>query len=137
MIRAEVHADNFAASAKFDATPFFKDASQADIVALAECGWGGDYPADAVAHHCESLPGYETVAEVFEETGEDNGFECHVHEPDALAWLKENRNDVFLAVCAAEELSTDAPYGDERGPHWDLDGSWPDGYARPQEAPAP
>lgn len=137
MIRAEAHTDDFAATAKFDATPFFREAALESIVALSDCGWGGDYPADEVARHCQSLDGYEDVAEVFEATGNGVGFECHVHEPDALGWLKEHRNDVFLAVCEAEDISTEAPYGDERAPAWDSDRSWSGDYAQSPEGPTP
>ena len=42
MIRAEVHSDDYAATAKFDAAPWFEQATDEAIEQLAKCDYGGD-----------------------------------------------------------------------------------------------
>jgi len=48
-IPAECYSDDHILEATFDAEPWFAHASRPQILALATCGWGGDYPADEVA----------------------------------------------------------------------------------------
>lgn len=95
-IPAEVHTDCRTAEAEFDAEPWFQQASDEDILQLAECGWGGDQPADEVAEHFENEPGYENVTEIFTalhilHRKTEVGFECHIEEEKAMTWLKEHR----------------------------------------------
>lgn len=90
MIRAEVHSDDYAATAKFDATPWFEQATDEAIEQLAKCDYGGDYAADAVAVWSASL--FADVAGVFQyDELARCGFECHVNPDDAEAWIAENR----------------------------------------------
>lgn len=95
IIRAEVHSDDFARTADFDATPWFLEASKGAIVELAECGWRGDYPADRVAQFiARQNPEVEKVLD-YATLQSEMGFECSVNEADARAWLKENRKAVL------------------------------------------
>lgn len=89
-IKAEVHDDGHRIKAEFDARRWFDQASDNEILELARCGWGGNYPADEVACFMEDHD--EEVAKVFAvvEACQD-GFECHVDEQDALRWLAKNR----------------------------------------------
>jgi len=90
MIRAEVHSDDYAATAKFDATPWFEKATAEEIEQLAKCDYGGDYAADAVAEWSARL--FDEVAEVFRyDELARVGFECHVNHDDAEAWIAANR----------------------------------------------
>ena len=91
VIPAEVHTDDLVYSAQFDALEWFKQASRSEIYALAECGWGGDYAADAVAKYSTA----ENVGELFDyiangrpKLAAEMGFECHVNKEKALAWIK-------------------------------------------------
>jgi len=138
-IRAEVHTDDFAYTAKFDATPFFAQADAASIVALAKCEWGGDYPADDVARFFEDRPGYDDVTEVFADSSRrQSGFECHVHDADALLWLKENRPDVLESVCAALDETAETILPVRVGtPYWDRDSSWTGDYQSDETGSAP
>ena len=92
-IKAECYSDNRAFEINFDATKWFEQASDSDIVKLASCEWGGDYPADEVAffmrqHHVD-------VNFMFNYLERDSvGFECNVDESDAMRWLQENRLDL-------------------------------------------
>jgi hypothetical protein len=62
MIRAEAHSNDYKVTAKFEATPWFAQASEESILQLARQEWGGDYAADAVAHHLGAEPGYDQLA---------------------------------------------------------------------------
>lgn len=94
MIRAEVHDDEFRTSARFDATAWFEQASDKDILDLAKIDWRGDYAADVVA---EFFEGYnvgtpDTVDDVFKAVNVlDTGFEVSVEPEDAVRWVEKNR----------------------------------------------
>jgi len=53
VIKATVHDDEWRYDVKFDALPWFQQASDEDILNLAKVDWGGDYEADGVAEFCE------------------------------------------------------------------------------------
>ncbi len=101
-IKAECHSDDRVIEATFDATPYFVQASAKSITALAECGWGGDYPADYVAQFMAEHD--EEVSKVFQyldlvgDQKDAPGFECHVDEADTMAWLRENHKALALAL---------------------------------------
>ena len=96
-IPAEVHSDDFVYETSFDALPWFEQASDDEIVELAECEWGGDYPADDVARHFEDSD--TDVAAVFNYAARtDNGFECHVEEEPAIKWLKANKPELLERI---------------------------------------
>lgn len=136
MIRAEVHSDDFEHAVKFDATPWFEQADADDILQLAECGWGGDYPADEVAQFLDGKAGYDGVTSLF--TNKNGGFECHVHDADAFAWLASNRPDVFNKVAnALDEEPANLLRANSSGPHWDNDTSWKGDYDAALVAPQP
>jgi len=104
-IKAEVHSDDHNFEVPFDAAPWFQQATVKDILELTECGWGGDYPADVVAHFMAER--ITSIAEMFRylermhKTPRGCGFECHVDEPAAIAWLKINRPDMATAIAMA------------------------------------
>ncbi len=103
MIRAQCHSDDHLFFANFDAERFFVQASDQEILDLAKCEWGGDYPADAVALHFEGINSYQDVTRIFEYTRlkEDMGFECHVDKSDALGWIAKNRQEIYVQVLEA------------------------------------
>jgi hypothetical protein len=91
MIRAEVHSDDHKVEVNFDATAWFQQASEDEIVSVAACGWQYDYPTDNIAIWYSAAN--EEVQKLFFYLGivQDQGFGCWVHANDALAWLAENR----------------------------------------------
>jgi hypothetical protein len=94
VIRAEVHDDDFRTSARFDATPWFEQASDKEIVDLAKIDWGGDLEADEVAEFFEGrdVGTPDTVDDVFKAVNVlDVGFECSVEPDDAIRWVEKNR----------------------------------------------
>lgn len=101
-IRAEVHSDDYRYQVEFDATKWFEQASDKEIMGLAQCGWGGDYAADAVAEYFEDT--LEEIAQLMNyccaTTGsrEPVGFEVKVNCDDAIAWLEQHRPDVWAKL---------------------------------------
>jgi len=66
-----------------------RQATDEEIIELAKCEWGGDYPADDVARFCDEQPGVSKVFEWAEDS--EIGFECHVDKAAAMKWLRENK----------------------------------------------
>jgi len=94
MIRAEVHDDEFRTSARFDATAWFDQASDEEILDLAKIEWRGDKPADVVAEFFEghNVGTPDTVEDVFKAVNVlDTGYEVSVEPDDALRWVKTHR----------------------------------------------
>lgn len=94
MIRAEVHDDEFRTSARFDATGWFTQATDDEIVALAKIDWRGDKEADEVAEFFEghNVGTPETIDEVFKAVNVlDTGYEVSIEPEDALRWVEKNR----------------------------------------------
>lgn len=91
-VMATVQDDDDGSFLDFDVVLYLAQASKQDLVALRDCGWGGDYPADNVAWFCtkfnEDLDGF---MDDVEKTG--TGFEVHVNEEHARAWLAVHRPD--------------------------------------------
>ncbi len=105
VIRAEAHSDDHNVEIEFDALRWFKHASDDEILELAECGWGGDYPADGVAEFFDGKKnGTGRLFRYLEDIAEDwskkdlRGFECHVNEEDAIKWLRKNRPAVLRRI---------------------------------------
>lgn len=95
-ISAECHSDDYVINVVFDATPWFIQATDEKIIALAGCNWGGDYPADEVAVFMQDQN--KDIDVMFSHIYNFNkldrwiiGFECHVDGDAALAWLRINR----------------------------------------------
>lgn len=105
MIEATCHSDDHAIDLTFDATPWFTRASKEEIQKLADCNWGGDYPADEVAvfmaHRNPDLANLLSYVEVRHPI-DGIGFECHVNPESAVAWLKEN-NPAFQPRLSIED----------------------------------
>ena len=94
-INAEVHSDDFVFDVAFDATSWFKQASNQEILNLAMCNWGGDYVADEVAQYLsETNKDIENLLDYV--TKKNLGFECHVNKNDALKWLKKNKPNLKI-----------------------------------------
>jgi hypothetical protein len=101
MIKAECHSDDRCVEVKFDATPWFNQASDKAILDLFECGWRGDYPADDVAIFMADCS--DAVAEMFQYinlrgTIETIGFECSVDQEQAMTWLMTNRPNLYKLI---------------------------------------
>jgi hypothetical protein len=106
-VKAEVHTDNRVHEVDFDAADWFAQASDEEVRKLSGCGWGGDYPADEVAlFYGDSHPEVTQLFAYLEKvqgTRRACGFECHVDEASALAWLKENRPTLHAELSGEAE----------------------------------
>lgn len=96
-ILAEAHTDDYAIEVQFDATPYFAQASDDELIALAEIEFRGDFAADAVAQymeaHDENLQAMFTYlrAPATREKKNAPGFEVIVDAKEALLWIREHR----------------------------------------------
>jgi hypothetical protein len=99
-IGAEVHSDDYHATADFDATPWFEQATDRQISDLADAGWRGDYPADVIAEwiHESSLDaGVDAVFDYIATADlpkDYSGFEVSVDEDQARRWVAINRPEL-------------------------------------------
>jgi hypothetical protein len=106
-IPSECHSDDRTIEIEFDTAAWFAQAEPSAIIALADCGWGGDYAADAVADFFSDT----TTSDLFtyirlmqqRRTRETIGFECNVTESDARTWLAANRPDVLAMLRDTED----------------------------------
>lgn len=102
-IKAECYSDDRVFEVRFDALPFFQQASDEAILELARCGWGGDRPADEVAYFMEDLhPEIKDMLAYSWRKGHV-GFEVHVDPTFAASWLKQNR-PALLKVMMSEGI---------------------------------
>ena len=100
-ITAEAHSDDRMFEVPFDATFWFQQASDQEILKLAKCDWGGDYPADHVAEFMADHFPY--LASMFKYIiRRDTGFECYVTGPEAMAWLKANKPELAKQIQEAD-----------------------------------
>ena len=95
-IKATCSSDDRAINIDFDATAWFEQASEDEIMALADCDWGGHYPADKVAYHyrqaaTKDLFDYVETLSAYQNGNDQIGFECHVDQDDVMVWLQLNR----------------------------------------------
>lgn len=106
-VKAEAHTDDYVIQVDFDAKGYLSFAQPEDLVKLALCGWGGDYPADEVARHealsfenedMNILFGYLRLKR------HGLGYECHVDEETAMTWLLEHRPEVAALIAMAIEI---------------------------------
>ena len=144
MIRAECHSDDFVFAVKFDATPWFEQASQEDILRLAGCDWGG-LLADSVADFFDGKVGYEDIGDMFtylakvRGAGKECGFECNVHGEDVLNWAHENRHELLqLFTPERLEIIVDKTLSDIHPsvPAWDRHPTWSGEYQAAQHRAA-
>ncbi len=97
-IRAKITTDDDQYSTDFNAQRWFNKASDAELVGLAGVGWGGDYEADAVAHHSTD-PEVKRILDYCQT--ESVGFEVHINEQDAIDWIRLSKPLVHDAIRAA------------------------------------
>lgn len=102
VVKAECHSDDRVYEVDFNAVPWLRAAKSKDIVALARCGWGGDYPADEVTMYMagknSSVKDMFKYIELKKKGGADIGFECHALKSAAMGWLMVNRPSVYRTI---------------------------------------
>jgi len=97
-VRAEVHSDDCVFEVSFLAAKWFAQASDAEIVALANSGWGRNLEADAVALFFEADNGSIATLMQYVHSTQDRrdpqGFECTVNADDAIHWARIHRPSI-------------------------------------------
>lgn len=98
MITAECHSDDHAVEVTFDATRWFENATDKQILSVAAEDWAFGYATDDIA--MSEAEENEQIADMFkyiEIRGkvEDMGFGCSVDHSEAMTWLKENRPNLI------------------------------------------
>lgn len=101
VIPAEVHtepnASDFAREVLFDAEPWFKQASDQQILKLAKDGFGYDYSADDVAYYFEGTN--RQIANMFKYINKDDvGFEVSIWDQEAMEWIQKHRLGLFHKI---------------------------------------
>jgi hypothetical protein len=130
--------------ARFDATPWFEEATPAAILGLVREEWTGR-PARDLANAVARIDGYSRLDAILgykrsHRAGIDGKpltIEIHVDPVDALAWIAEERPDVHAKILA--EFCGDAAACERTKAYW-ADPKDPDeaNYLRRAEpAPAP
>jgi len=107
-VSAEVHTDNHRREVEFDATPWFIQAADEEILALAAIGWKNDAEADEVAEYVEQLRHDVDVNGLFsylEQANNDSsmlddniGFEVSVDRASALSYCRAFRYAVYVRI---------------------------------------
>lgn len=113
-ISARTYSDDQVVSVPFDAQSGFAQASDTGIGALAACGWGGNYPADAVAQWMSDVDPAASLFRYLELVNERRaewqgpcGFACYVDDDAALAWLKTARKALYATLPAVTTVGAE------------------------------
>lgn len=84
----------------FDVTLWFTQASDDELRALRDEDYGGDYTADSVAEFiADCNPDVQAVFDhnaLLPQSFELRGFECHVNEEEAEAWIARHRSHLLV-----------------------------------------
>lgn len=106
-IAASAHSDDHRVEVDFDAVPWFDQAAEQEILELAQCQWGGDYPADYVAEYIadqnaelRKMFDYISIAST---SRNPIGFECFVDADGARAWLNQHRPHLVPIIARTDE----------------------------------
>lgn len=125
MVSARCWSDDRVVEVDFNAAPWLSTAGGEDILALAACGWRGDYAADKVAEwEAERNPDVSVMFEYVNARAQvpnsELGFECSVDEEQAKAWLQTHRRDVWVQViCQEADVTLVQAHDDEIAGRWD------------------
>ena len=132
-VSAQCWSDDRAVEADFSAAPWLAQASVEDILALAACGWRGDYVADKVAEWEGERNGdvaamFDYINARLKVPNSEIGFECAVDEREAKDWLSKHRRDVWAqVVCEDAGVNLVEAQEEEIAGRWDWIG--PNGKA--------
>lgn len=129
MIRAAAISVGGLVRVKFDASGYFEQAIDRDLVALAFDDWRGE-EAGIVARYCASSGEFPHLLDALDRirTIPDVDLTVALHGPDALRWIREHRIDVVASLEAVFGRGSCDPEGLDRGPGWDDDPAWDCAY---------
>jgi hypothetical protein len=110
-VPAECHSDDHGVEVNFDAGSWLMQASDEEILDLLKIGGGYDYASDVVAEYMANSN--DEVATMFsyieimnKKPGarETIGFECFVAVDPLMAWVKENKPEIYAKVMKDEDI---------------------------------
>lgn len=133
MVRAAALSVGCQIRIKFDASGYFEQAIDREIVELACSGWRGG-KALAVADFCVSsgeFPRLRGALEDVRASGCDDLL-IELHGPDALRWIREHRIDVVALLEIVFGRGSYDPVELDAGPYWDDDPAWDCAYEHGQ-----
>lgn len=111
MIQAKAWSDDHKIEVEFDATRWFTRATDEQILRLAHCDWGMDYPADEVV---QEATGWDrntrkllAYLELINEKETTVGSDCQVTGEQSLAWILHNRPWLIGFIRLMEERACD------------------------------
>lgn len=114
-VPAEVHSDDRIIEVEFDASEWLAQASEQEIMDLAECGWGGEEAADVVAEYFQKKnPDIDKLFDylhLVKDKKNAPGFECHVDEDEAIYWLVNKRPAIGLKLASVPDSAVIAFLG--------------------------
>jgi hypothetical protein len=105
VIHGVCHSDDGVVEVQFDASSWFNQASEKEILDLARCGWKNDYPADQVVFYMSDRD--QRIADMMkyleliknDPMKKDlGGFACAIDETESLVWLKQHRRTLYNRV---------------------------------------
>ncbi|MCY2926300.1 MAG: hypothetical protein NT031_12830 [Planctomycetota bacterium] len=95
MMQAKAWSDDHKIEVEFDATRWFTRATDRQILQLAQCDWGMDYPADEVVQEAadwdRNARKLFAYLELINEKETTVGSDCQVIQEQAMAWVLHNR----------------------------------------------
>lgn len=135
MVRAAALSTGALVRVKFDASGYFEQAIDREIVALALGGWYGER-AEAVAAFCASTGEFPALRSALDHVRslQSNDLLIELHGPDALRWIREHRIDVVGCIESVLGRGSCDPEGLDGGPYWDDDPDWDCTYERRRSA---
>ncbi len=129
MVRASALSIGAIVRVKFDASGYFEQAIDREIVELAFGGWHGER-AVAVASFCASTGEFPVLLSALElvRSLQADDLVVELHGPDALRWIREHRIDVVASIESVLGRGSCDPEGLDVGPYWDDDPDWNSAY---------
>jgi hypothetical protein len=111
LVAAEAHSDDHVTKAEFNAAWWLMTATDKEVLELAKCGWGCDYPADAVAkfmrHFDYNLERMFAHIKNLIGTKDAPGFEVQIDAGTAVRFLIYYRPELFEKLIAGKKEDVD------------------------------
>lgn len=125
-IAADFYTDDRAVAFNFDAAAWASHADSEALKALCDCGFGGDYPSDAIADWMAAqgdeafINGFRYLDARNSASRQTTGFEVHVNKKDFGEWLLANEPAVLAQyLCDYFEISLVEAEEEEIRGRWD------------------
>jgi hypothetical protein len=134
MVRAAALSVGCQIRIKFDASSYFEQAIDREIIDLACGGWHSE-KALRVAEFCAASGEFPLLSDALENVRSSgcDDLLIELHGPDALRWIREHRIDVVACIESVFGRGSCDPEGLDCGPYWDDDAAWDCAYEHRQD----